>query len=375
MVLLALFYVLASVILLQGLTNDEALLLRARSYLADADTFLIGAYIAFVNFSVTPLVMFGTIAQCNALASGGAQRWLRDNLVLTAGAVTVAALKHPTIEIRPDQPISIIVLTAFFVYFSVFGYLAFTRNRALRSQLSELEERQIQLKLRNYSLSKYLSPTLYEAIASGRDVKLESQRKQLAIFFSDIQGFSELAEEMDADALAALLNNYLTEMSEIAIRYSATIDKFIGDAVMIFFGDPVSHGPKFDSVACVAMAIDMKKRMKELQLRWLNQGIQKPLQIRMGINTGYCTVGNFGTENRLDYTALGTEVNLASRLESAAKPGEILITHQTYCRWAYCWWSQSFWTVFAGCATPAMAICAWGAANSRCSTTTKPAMA
>ena len=119
-------------------------------------------------------------------------------------------------------------------------------------------------------------------------------------------------------------------MSEIALRYGGTIDKFIGDAIMVFFGDPDSRGTKADCVAAVSMAITMKRRMRELQLRWQNQGIQKPLEIRMGINTGFCTVGNFGTENRLDYTLLGTEVNRASRLEAAAEPGEILVSHETY---------------------------------------------
>jgi len=99
---------------------------------------------------------------------------------------------------------------------------------------------------------------------------------------------------------------------------------------MVFFGDPVSRGAHEDSLACVSMAIAMQKRMKELLLRWKNQGIVNPLQVRMGINTGFCTVGNFGTEDRLDYTLLGTEVNLASRLESSAEPGEILISHTTY---------------------------------------------
>lgn len=327
--LVALFYVLLAVILLWGFANDATALARVGRYLTYADTVLIGAFIALLNFSVLPLVMFATIVQCNALASGGIHRWLKDNIALIAGAVAVAAFRHPTAEIRLDQLVNVITLTAFALYFSIYGFLSFTRNSALHRRLSELEGHQVRLKLHNYSLSKYLSPTLREAIVSGRDVRLESQRKQLTIFFSDIKGFGELAEEMDADALTALLNSYLTEMSGIALEHGATIDKFIGDAMMIFFGDPVSRGPKMDSVACVAMAIDMKKRMRELQLHWLNQGI-KPLEIRMGINTGYCTVGNFGTENRLDYTALGTEVNLASRLESAAKPGEILITHATY---------------------------------------------
>jgi class 3 adenylate cyclase len=104
----------------------------------------------------------------------------------------------------------------------------------------------------------------------------------------------------------------------------------MGDGIMVFFGDPITRGAKADCVACVSMAIAMQKRMQELRQRWQNQGFKEPLHVRMGINTGFCTVGNFGTESRLDYTLLGTEVNLASRLESAASPGEITVSEATY---------------------------------------------
>jgi hypothetical protein len=119
-------------------------------------------------------------------------------------------------------------------------------------------------------------------------------------------------------------------MSEIALSYGATIDKYVGDAIVIFFGDPETHGVNEDALACVEMAMAMQKRMRELQGVWRASGIEKPLQCRIGINTGYCTVGNFGSEDRMDYTIIGGAVNLASRLEAAATPGEILISYETY---------------------------------------------
>jgi class 3 adenylate cyclase len=161
-------------------------------------------------------------------------------------------------------------------------------------------------------------------------VKLSSQRKRLVVFFSDIVGFSEIADEMDESALTQVINDYLTEMSKIALEHGGTIDKFIGDAVMVFFGDPQTRGPKEDCLACVTMAIAMRNKVAELQAHWRNLGLMRPLQVRMGISTGFCTVGNFGTENRLHYTLLGSEVNLASRLENAAEPGEILISYATW---------------------------------------------
>ena len=119
-------------------------------------------------------------------------------------------------------------------------------------------------------------------------------------------------------------------MSEIALKYGGTIDKFVGDAILIFFGDPETRGTKEDAISCVLMAMEMRERMKSLRLMWNDQGISQPLMIRIGINSGFCNVGNFGSEDRLDYTIIGGEVNLASRLESSAEAGQILISHETY---------------------------------------------
>ena len=172
---------------------------------------------------------------------------------------------------------------------------------------------------------------MWQSIFTGeRDVRLETQRKKLAVFFSDIKGFTELSEEMEPEALTELLNHYFNEMSEVALKYGGTIDKFVGDSIMIFFGDPTSRGQKEDAFACVSMAVEMRKHMKIMRQKWRSQGIKTPLEIRMGISTGYTTVGNFGAENRMDYTIIGKEVNLASRLESLAEPGEILISYETF---------------------------------------------
>ena len=180
-------------------------------------------------------------------------------------------------------------------------------------------------------LSKYLSPQVYQSIFSGKqNVKIEAYRKKLTIFFSDIKGFTEITDRLEPEVLSLLLNSYLNELSKIALKYGGTIDKFIGDAILIFFGDPESKGDKEDAKACVLMALEMRERMKYLRKLWEDQGISNPLDIRIGINTGYCNVGNFGSEDRLDYTIIGGEVNLASRLESSAEIGQILISDETY---------------------------------------------
>jgi class 3 adenylate cyclase len=119
-------------------------------------------------------------------------------------------------------------------------------------------------------------------------------------------------------------------MSQIALAHGATIDKYVGDAIMIFFGDPETKGAKEDALTCVRMAIAMRDRMQGLQGFWRDSGIEKPLRCRIGIHTDYCTVGNFGSEDRMDYTIIGGGVNTASRLESSATPGEILVSYETF---------------------------------------------
>jgi class 3 adenylate cyclase len=180
-------------------------------------------------------------------------------------------------------------------------------------------------------LSKYLSPQVFESIFSGKqEVIIASQRKKLTVFFSDIVGFTETTENLEAEELSNLLNHYLTEMSRIALEHGGTIDKYVGDAIIAFFGDPETRGVKEDARNCVNMAIAMQRRMRELQFEWLEMGLEKPFELRIGINTGFCTVGNFGSADRMDYTIIGNEVNLAARLESLAEVGGILMAHETH---------------------------------------------
>ena len=208
---------------------------------------------------------------------------------------------------------------------------------AISSGFIELRRTQIELAEKNElladlssKLAKFLPAQLYNSIFTGRQsVRVAAKRKKLTVFFSDIADFTETTDSLESEELTNLLNQYLTEMSKIAVSYGATIDKFVGDAILCFFGDPASRGSKEDAIACVKMAIAMQQRLRELQLNWLDLGLEKPFQLRIGINTGFCTVGNFGSEDRMDYTIIGNEVNLAARLQSHAELGGILVAHET----------------------------------------------
>lgn len=168
-------------------------------------------------------------------------------------------------------------------------------------------------------LGKYLSPQVYASIFRGeRDAAITSYRRDLTVLFADIVGFTSRTEEMEHTALTAWLNRYLNEMARITLDHGGTLDKFIGDAVMVFFGDPTSAGPSQNALQCVQMAIAMQAKARELGV-----------EIRVGISSGDCTVGNFGSEDRMEYTIVGATVNQAARLEKACPPGRIALCDLT----------------------------------------------
>jgi len=170
-------------------------------------------------------------------------------------------------------------------------------ERQLNAAAEVIAQKNKELESLSTKLSKYLSPQIYNSISED---------------------------------LTNLLNRYLTEMSTIALEYGATIDKYIGDAIMVFFGDPETRGLKEDALACVRMAIAMVRRMRELRSEWQELGAEKPFRLRIGINTGYVTVGNFGSNDRMDYTIIGNAVNLTARLQSQSEIDGILLGHETY---------------------------------------------
>jgi class 3 adenylate cyclase len=204
-------------------------------------------------------------------------------------------------------------------------------NRRLEDMNRELEAANDFLVRISTKLSHYLAPQIYKSIFSGqKDVTIHTERKELTIFFSDIKDFTATTEHLQPEEITLLLNEYFTEMSAIALKHGGTVDKFIGDALVIFFGDPETKGTVEDARACLNMATEMQRRLAELNAKWRRAGTEQPFRVRMGVNTGFCNVGNFGSVDRMDYTAIGAEVNLAARLQSLAEPGHIVISYETY---------------------------------------------
>ena len=263
-----------------------------------------------------------------------AKRQVAPIEALTAAATSVEERKFDpksldAVTERPDE------LGRLARVFSGMGQTVLAREEKLDTLVQErtkaLAERTEQLETLSTKLSKYLAPQVYASIFQGRQqVEIASNRKKLTVFFSDIVGFTETTENLDSEELTSILNRYLNEMAGIALKYGATLDKYVGDAIIAFFGDPETRGVAEDAKACVAMAVEMQQRVAELESQWQEGGLERSLRVRMGINTGFCTVGNFGSQDRMDYTIIGGAVNLASRLESAAEPGKILISRETW---------------------------------------------
>src|SRR3990167_1275541 len=202
------------------------------------------------------------------------------------------------------------------IKFRIHSITDMTEQNKLQHQIDKME-----------NLKKYFPSQIVEKLVSeDGNVNLGYDRRKVTIFFSDLVGFTELSDSMEAEEITSILNEYFTSMSAIVYHYSCTLDKFIGDAIMVFFGAPTSNGAKQDAIHCVHMALDMQEKIIELNKSWK---LVHPLQMRIGINSGFVTVGNFGSDVRLEYTIIGTPVNIASRLEHKCTPGRTLISFET----------------------------------------------
>ena len=304
---------------------------RIRQKMLLVDCLIGGAFVGSIGLIAVPSLSVTLMMMFSCLIVGGVRQWLMGTGFMGVSAGLTLAACGPAANFEAPLMTSILAILSSSLYICVTAYYSHQQARALMMAKTQIQNQREQSIALSHKLSKYLSPQVWQSIFTGeRDVRLETQRKKLAVFFSDIKGFTELSEEMEPEALTELLNHYFNEMSEVALKYGGTIDKFVGDSIMIFFGDPTSRGQREDAFACVSMAIEMRKHMKIMRQKWRSQGIKTPLEIRMGISTGYTTVGNFGAENRMDYTIIGKEVNLASRLESLAEPGEILVSYETF---------------------------------------------
>ena len=209
-----------------------------------------------------------------------------------------------------------------------------TRLATLYSELTELNqnlentiEEQLSQLRRTEELRRYVSPQVADAIVvEGSRLTLTPTRRNLSILVSDIRGFTEMAERMEPEELVDALNQYFTALTEVIFSHGGTLDKYLGDGILAFFGDPIPFEDHAERA--VAAAFGTQEVLERLRSKWMLK-YDEELTVGIGISTGYVTVGNIGSEDRIEYTVIGNHVNVASRLANGAQPGQILVTDRT----------------------------------------------
>ena len=200
-------------------------------------------------------------------------------------------------------------------------------NRRLEARVVE----QMAELIRTGELKRFLPHQVAEGLLAGRltpDGGFE--RRKLTFLFADMVGFTDLSDRLEPEELSDVLNEYLREMAAVAVEHGGTLDNFIGDGIMVLFGAPTRVDESAQAWAAVRAAFEMKARAEALSAATRARGIPADLRIRVGVNTGHCTVGVFGSDDLRAYKAVGFAVNVAARLQSEADPGSVIVGFRTY---------------------------------------------
>jgi class 3 adenylate cyclase/CheY-like chemotaxis protein len=193
-------------------------------------------------------------------------------------------------------------------------------NHTLEARVAE----QVEELGRMARLRRFLSPTLAEVVMERGETVLESHRRELAVLFADLRGWTDFSAATEPEEVMTVVGSYHTAMGELILRYEATVGWFAGDGLMVWFNDPI---PCDDPAArAVRMAVEMRDAMSELTGSWRKRGHE--LDFSLGVALGYATIGRIGFEGRYDYGAVGSVLNLASRLCDAAQPGQIVVSQR-----------------------------------------------
>ena len=201
----------------------------------------------------------------------------------------------------------------------------------LNRQLEARVEEQMAELVRTGELKRFLPHQVAEGLLAGQLSPSEGfERRKLTLLFADMVGFTDLSETLEPEELSEVLNEYLREMTAVAVSHRGTLDNYIGDGLMVIFGAPIHDEETVQAWSAVQAAFAMKARAEELTAAIRGRGIPADLRVRVGVNTGHCTVGVFGSDVLRAYKAVGFAVNVAARLQSEAEPGVILAGFRTY---------------------------------------------
>jgi len=295
------------------------------------DFMLAGFLLCVIEFSFWPSFAATVIVVGNAIMVGGFRFLLKSITFFIFGPLVGFLLFGIDINQESYFWVTVAGVAGILSYAVILSTASYTQTQQRIQVKKQVKLKNQQLQNLSEKLSEFLPSQLVDNIADGQVESVSTHhRKKLTLFFSDIKDFTKMTDALEPEDLAKILNEYLTEMNKIINKYKGTLAQVIGDGLYIFFGAPKESNDKDHAIRCLKMAIDMQIKMKELNKKWFSLGIDKGLQIRCGINTGMATVGGYGSPERKEYTAMGMQVNIAARLESACKPGHILINHTTW---------------------------------------------
>jgi class 3 adenylate cyclase len=197
---------------------------------------------------------------------------------------------------------------------------SFVKDQIIEAQRAELHRSREMIR-------RYVPWSVAEHIVHGDTAGIDVPvRKRVTVLFTDLVGFTALADRVEAETLTQVVNDYMTTMSEIVDEHGGTVNEFAGDGLMALFGAPDELDPEEQAVSAVRAAQAMQARMPALNATWHRLGVSRDLQMRIGINTGVLSVGSFGSAGRMTYTAIGLQTNIAARLQAMCEPGEVLVS-------------------------------------------------
>ena len=295
------------------------------------DAFLAGIWLPIIQFSIWPTFSIIIVVSMNNLSVRGFRVMLPGIFFMLVGGI-FSSFFYEIQFLSASGTITTVLCACFtFIYAIFIGSNSYRSGISMAVAKNHIKLKNKQLDNLSIKLSEYLPKQLVDNIADGREETIANhKREKLTMFFSDIKGFTSMTDAMEPEDMGLLLNNYLTEMDEIINKNKGTLAQVTGDSLFVFFGAPMHTNDQDHAFRCLSMAIEMQKKMTDLQKKWFRKGIDESFKIRCGINTGVATVGSFGSSGRKLYTAHGMQVNLAARLEQACEPGSILVSHSTW---------------------------------------------
>ena len=218
--------------------------------------------------------------------------------------------------------------------FFIVAATAVTLDRLVRQTFSKeqvVERQQSQLEHSRDLIRRYVPPTVAAHIVAGDESAIDKpQRHRLTILFSDIVGFTDIADRAEPEVITQVVNEYMATMAELIDAHRGTVNEFTGDGLMALFGAPDPMEPNLQARNAIQAAQAMQKTMPDLNRRWRKLGLGEELKIRIGINTGMASAGSYGSTGRMTYTAIGLQTNIAARIQSHCEPGSILISDATW---------------------------------------------